>query len=253
MQLLPQVKEVLGLIEKKRIREKDGRFVVEGEHLALEAGENIDYILYSSELPAVKILKAKGIPAYKVSKRDFELLTSVETPQGILAVARKPEHLIGDVLSASDPLIVYCIGIQDPGNLGTIIRSADAAAASAVLLSKGTVELYNQKVIRSTMGSLFHLPVIEFGEAEKGVKELKARGIKLIAADLSGKSNYWQAKLSGPVAILIGNEGAGLPPEILSMCDEVVKIPMPGKSESLNAAMSATLILYEALRQRTYG
>jgi len=253
MQLLPQVREALGLLEKKKTREKEGRFVVEGERLVLEAEQYIDYVLYSMELPAVKTLRNKGLPAYKVSKKEFELLTSVETPQGILAVARKPDHSLKKILSVSDPLLIGCIKIQDPGNLGTIIRSADAAGATAVLLSKGTVELYNQKVVRSTMGSLFHLPVVEFGEAIIGLKELKSKGIKLVAADLSGKKNYWQADLSGPTAILIGNEAAGLSGDILKICDETVKIPMPGKAESLNAAMSATLVMYEALRQRTNG
>jgi len=249
MQLIPQAREVLNLLEKKKAREKEKRFVVEGEHLVYEAAENIIYVLYSAELPAVAWAKKKGIPAYKVSKKVFELLTSVETPQGVLAVVEKPEYSLKDILAKTDPLIILCIGIQDPGNLGTIIRSADAVSAAGVLLSKGTVDLYNQKVIRSTMGSLFHLPVVEAGEVKEIIKEFKDKGIKLVAADAEGK-NYWQSVLSGPSAILIGNEGAGLPDEILKQCDETVKIPMPGKAESLNAAMAASLIMYEALRQR---
>jgi len=249
MQLIPQAREALNLLEKKKAREKEKRFVVEGEHLVYEAAEDIIYVLYSAELPAAAWAKKKGIPAYKVSKKVFELLTSVETPQGVLAVVKKPEYSLNDVLANANPLIVLCVGIQDPGNLGTIIRSADAVSAAGVLLSKGTVDLYNQKVIRSTMGSLFHLPVVEAGEVKEIIKEFKDKGIKLVAADAEGK-NYWQSVLSGPSAILIGNEGAGLPDEILKQCDETVKIPMPGKAESLNAAMAASLIMYEALRQR---
>ncbi len=211
---------------------------------------NIVYLLYSAELPAVKWAKEKGISAYKISKKAFELLTSVETPQGVLAVVRKPKYFLGDILKSRNPLLVVCAGIQDPGNLGTIIRSADAAGASGILLSKGTVELYNQKVIRATMGSLFHVPILEIQETEKELKEIKARGIKLIAADSSGKKDHWASDFSGPTAVLIGNEGTGLPDEILKLCDEVVRVPMPGKAESLNAAMAASIILYEALRQR---
>ena len=249
MQLIPQARKVLNLLEKKKAREKEKRFVVEGERLVYEAAENIVYILYSAELPAVGWARKKGILAYKISKKVFELLTSVETPQGVVAVVKKPEYSIKNVLAKSNPLLILCVGIQDPGNLGTIIRSADAVSASGVLLSRGTVELYNQKVIRSTMGSLFHLPVVEIGKAEETMIDLKKRGIRLIAADLKGE-NYWESKLTGACAILIGNEGAGLPDEILKLCDETVKIPMPGRAESLNAAMAASLIMYEALRQR---
>jgi len=249
MQLIPQAREVLSLLEKKKARERENKFVVEGEHLVYEAAEHIDYIVHSAVLSVVSWAKKKGIPIYKVSKKVFEFITSVETPQGVLAVVKKPEYSLKDILARTNPLIILCAGIQDPGNLGTIIRSADAVSASGVLLSAGTAGLYNQKVIRSTMGSLFHVPVVEAGGVEEIIKELKSRGIKLVAADAKGK-NYWQSELTGPVAIVIGNEGAGLPDEILRLCDETVNIPMPGKAESLNAAMAATLILYEALRQR---
>jgi len=250
MELIPEARLALSLLEKRKTREKEGKFVVEGEKLIYEAGENLLYLLYERKLPVVAWAEGKGIPAYKVSKKVFALITSVETPQGVLAVVKKLEVGLKDALKGPDPLIIGCIEIQDPGNLGTIIRSADAAGAAGVLLSKGTVDLYNQKVIRSSMGSIFHLPIIEMGEAEEEAKKLKVKGLKLIAADPAGRKEYWAADYRGAAAILIGNEGAGLSNSVLKICDEVVNIPMPGKAESLNAAMAASIILYEALRQR---
>jgi TrmH family RNA methyltransferase len=250
MQLIPEARLALSLLEKRKVREKEGKFVVEGERLIREAQDRIHYLIYCEKLPIVGWAEGKGIPAYKVSRKVFELLTSVETPQGALAVVRKPEYPLKDVFRTRNPLVVYCIEIQDPGNLGAIIRSADAVGAAGVLLSKGTVDLYNQKVVRSTMGSLFHLPVLEAGTVEEGIKILKDQGIKLLATDPGSKKDYWEADFKGPTAVLVGNEGAGLAGSILNECDEVIKIPMPGKAESLNAALATSIILYEALRQR---
>jgi TrmH family RNA methyltransferase len=248
MQLISQVKEALSLIEKKKTRRKEGKFVVEGEHLVIEAGPDIEFILYSADMQAVRAASGRGIQCYRISKKVFSLLTSVETPQGVLAVVKKKEYTVRDILDRAG-IIVLCVGVQDPGNLGTIIRGADAAGAAGVMLSRGTADLYNQKVIRSTMGSLFHLPVLKIDDLEETVRSFKRSKIKVVGADVSGK-DYWRSDLSGPAALLIGNEGAGLPENVLKICDEVVKIPMPGKAESLNAAVSATVIMYEAVRQK---
>jgi len=250
MRLIPEARLALSLLEKRKVREKEGKFVVEGERLIKEAQDQIRFLIYCERLPIVNWAERQNIPVYKVSRKIFELLTSVETPQGVLAVVLKPEYHLRDVFKTRDPLLVYCAEIQDPGNLGAIIRSADAVGAAGVLLSKGTVDLYNQKVIRSTMGSLFHLPVVEAGRVEEGIKVLKDRGIRLMATDPESKKDYWEADFKGPTAILVGNEGAGLAGSILNECDEVIRIPMPGKAESLNAALATSIILYEALRQR---
>ena len=248
MQLIPQVREALGLLEKKKIRDKAGKFVVEGEHLVLEALKDAEYVIYSAESPAVRAAASSRISSFKVSRKLFSLLTSVETPQGVLAVVKKREWNLEDVIRSAGT-IIFCAGIQDPGNLGTVIRSADAVGAAGVIVSRGTVDPFNQKTIRSTMGSLFHLPLVQIDDEEESIRALKKRGIKVIGADMSGK-DYWGAELSGPVTVLIGNEGAGLQDKVLAACDEVVKIPMPGRAESLNAAMSASLIMYETLRQK---
>ncbi len=147
---------VQNLLEKRRARHKEHRFVVEGPHLVEEAGELIDFIIYSERLPILEKLKQNGVDCCKVSREQFADISEVETPQGILAVVKEKRFELRDVLNG---LVVFCIGVQDPGNLGTIIRTADAVGASGVILSRGTVDLYNSKVIRSTMGSLFHLPI----------------------------------------------------------------------------------------------
>ena len=135
-------------------------------------------------------------------------------------------------------------------NLGTIIRTADAVAASGIILSKGTVDSYNSKVLRSSMGSIFHLPVVEVEKTEEAILKLKAEGIKVIATDLRAEMEHFEADYRRPLAILVGNEDRGLPENLLELADERVKIPMPGKAESLNAAMATSIILYEVLRQR---
>jgi TrmH family RNA methyltransferase len=243
------LKLVRNLLEKRSARRKEGRFVVEGPHLVEEAGDKVECAVFCEYLPIVKKLEEKGVPTYKVSHQQFEELSGVETPQGVLAVVREFEYQFRDVLKADKTLIVFCVGVQDPGNLGTIIRSADAFGASGVILSKGTVDLYNPKVVRSTMGSLFHLPIITVEDDQETIEHLKQKGVKIIATAVDAKRVVSTADLKGPVAVLVGNEGAGLPGEIVKLADEVVKIPMPGKAESLNVGVSTAILLYEILRQ----
>ena len=148
------------------------------------------------------------------------------------------------------PLLVVLENIQDPGNMGTIIRTAEGAGATGIIMSKETVDIYNPKTIRSTMGSLFRMPFVYVDDICGTVRELSNRGIRTYAAHLSGENEYYNEDYAGGTAVLIGNEGNGLTEEITSKADRLVKIPMAGKLESLNAAVSAAIILYEAARQR---
>ncbi|PIS28408.1 hypothetical protein COT42_08225 [Candidatus Saganbacteria bacterium CG08_land_8_20_14_0_20_45_16] len=239
---------VKNLLEKRRSRKKEGLFVVEGQHLVEEAAANIKFVLYAENLPLIKELESKNTQCFKVSKKEFSEISEVETPQWILAVVKMREYTLADL--KTDGTIVFCHEVQDPGNLGTIIRTADAAGASGVILSKGTVDLYNSKTIRATMGSLFHLPIIEVDDVLETLAQLKKKGIKTVATSLSATKNYFEVDYKGGVAIMLGNEGAGLPAEIVKLCDEAVKIPILGKAESLNVAVSASIMLYEAIRQR---
>lgn len=247
------LKLVRNLLEKRSARRKEGRFVVEGPHLVEEAGDKVECLVFCESLPIVKALADKGVPCYKISRQQFEELSEVEAPQGVLAVAREFEYQFRDLLKTDKTLIVYCLGVQDPGNLGTIIRSADAFGASGVILSKGTVDLYNPKVVRSTMGSLFHLPIIITEDEVETIGHLKKKNVKMIATVVDAKKDVQAADLKGPVAILVGNEGAGLPETAIKLADELVKIPMPGLAESLNVGIASTVVLYEIIRQRGTG
>ncbi len=242
---------VMTLLEKRKAMRQAERFVVEGPHLVEEAAGQIDFVVYAERSPLLPMLEDRGIDCFKVSKKEFAEVSEVETPQWILAVVKQQKFELKDLLKVKNPLIVCCVEVQDPGNLGTIIRTADAVGADGVILSRGTVDLYNGKVIRSTMGSLFHLPIVEADDLVDTIETLKKKNVRIVAADTEGQVDYFQADYREPVAIVVGNEGAGLNKGVIDLSDQTVKIPMPGKAESLNVGISTAVMLYEALRQRT--
>lgn len=239
-----KLKLVKNLLEKRSARRKEGLFVIEGSRLIEEAGERVKFFFYCENLPFIKKLEGYGSVGYKITRKELEEISGVETTQGIIGVVKQSEAKLPD-----SGVFVYCLGVQDPGNLGTIIRSADAFGASGVILSKGTVDLYNPKVVRATMGSIFHLPIVTAEDDQKTIEQLKRKNVKIIATDISAGKSCFEVNLQGSLAVLVGNEGVGLPKEFVSLADEAVKIPMSGKAESLNVAMSTTVILYEILRQ----
>lgn len=206
-------------------------------------------VIYTKEYPVLEKAKKLKIPCRKVTEKQYKKLSDVVTPQGIMAyVAVGTDRDLSLLYDRS--LIIACIDIQDPGNMGTIIRTADAANVSGIIVSSGSVDLYNPKTVRSTAGSIFHVPVVHSNDIPRDITALKNRGFKIIAADTAGIEDFWQTDLTEKAVILIGNEGAGLSKEILGISDAVVRVPIPGKAESLNAAVCASVIIYEALRQR---
>ena len=247
----PKLKLVKNLLEKRSARRKEGKFVVEGPHLLEEAGDKVNFIVYCEKLPIVKKLEEEGVPSIKLSPEQFAELSGVEAPQGVLGVVRQLGCQFRDVMRGDKTLIVFCLGVQDPGNLGTIIRSADAFGASGVILSKGTVDHYNPKTVRATMGSLFHLPIVTTEDEKETIEHLKQKNVKIVATTVSATKNCSEADLAKSLAILVGNEGAGLDPEIVALADEDVNIPMVGQAESLNVGISTAVLLYEALRQKS--
>jgi TrmH family RNA methyltransferase len=249
IEMKDKLKLVKNLQEKRNYRRKEGLFVVEGPHLVEEAGERVKFFFYYENLPIVAQLEEQGSIGYKLSRKQFEEISQVETPQGILAVVRGLECSLTDLLKGKETRIVFCVGVQDPGNLGTIIRSADALGASGVILSKGTVDLYNPKVIRATQGSIFHLPIALAEDDLETIGKLKRENVKIIGTAASGPTNVFAADLSGPVAILVGNEGTGLPAEIMGRSDVLARVPIAGKAESLNVGIAAAILLYEIMRQ----
>ena len=179
----------------------------------------------------------------------FDHTVATETPQGVAALVKARSFALDDVLRSSHPLVVVLSGIQDPGNLGTMLRSAEAFGASGVLLGEGTVSQFNSKAVRASAGSVFRVPVVavKVGEA---IPHMRQAGLQLVATSSHGGTPADQANLAGPLAFFIGNEGSGLTQKLLSQMDETVAVPHPGQVESLNAAVAASVLLYEAARQR---
>ena len=254
----PKVKYFNSLRSNKP-RKTSGKFLVEGLHLVSEAIQAglLDRVIYSEKIletsegkSLIGKMISSGIPNEEANWHVIRHLSDVETPQGIIASVKPKAVDIGILFESSDPLIVVACGIQDPGNLGTIIRTADAAGCSGIILTRGTVNPYNDKVIRASSGSIFHLNIVKIDDIIEVVSALKRRGIKVISTVVGAEKEYYSVDYNGPVAVMIGSESKGLPAEIERQTDISVSIPMIGKAESLNAAVSCAIILYEALRQR---
>jgi TrmH family RNA methyltransferase len=182
----------------------------------------------------------------------FASAVATESPQGVAALVRFKPYEIGPVLAQPDPLLLVAAGVQDPGNVGTMIRSAEAFGATAVLLGDGTVSQFNPKVVRASAGSLFRLPVIRI-ELTSMVATLRARSAKLLATSSHKGTELTDTDLRGPVAVFIGSEGAGLPRSVTQQIDETIVIRHSERVESLNAGIAASIVLYEASRQRRRG
>lgn len=195
-----------------------------------------------------------GIEVEYVTEQVLHAMADTVTPQGLVAVVRQAPSSLRDILASGPRLIAICQEVRDPGNLGTIIRAADAAGADAVVLTGRTVDPYNPKVVRSTTGSLFHLPVAVGGELEDVVARVQAAGLEVVAADVKGDDLLdarAEGALSGPTAWLFGNEARGLEDSALSLVDRVLRLPIYGRAESLNLATAASVCLYEtAFAQR---
>ncbi|NEW09816.1 RNA methyltransferase [Paenibacillus sp. SYP-B3998] len=251
-----RVKEWAQLLER-RGREKQGKYLIEGFHLveeALRAEAPVETIVYSLEkgLPdGLSALAPETMEWIGVSQAVLEKCSDTQTPQGIMAVVAKPSLDLDELLSGEYDLAVVLDGVQDPGNLGTIIRSADAVGANAVVLGRGTVDLYNPKTIRSTMGSMYHLPIVEADLLEL-LPRARKRGVRLVTTSLQAQCSCYDTDLRQPTWLILGNEAKGVSPEVAAQSDVQVIIPMQGKAESLNVAMAATVLLFEASRQRLF-
>lgn len=256
----PRVKEWAKLLERK-YRDREGKFLLEGVHLvkeALDAEWPLEVVVFdegSGVLDAFEEYldgEQKDGPSWiPVSPEIIIKCSETGTPQPIFAVAMKRSPVKEFLFTAEFGGIVAVIdGVQDPGNVGTIVRSAAASGASAVILGKGTVDLYNPKTIRSTMGALFHVPVLE-ADLSVLLPEARAEGIALVGTSLqAAQSCYDYDFRRGNVWLVFGNEGSGVSDRVAALVDANVIIPMSGRAESLNVAMAATVLLFEAQRQR---
>ncbi len=247
---------------RRRFRQREGRFVIEGPRLigeAITSGLPLTSVFVAPELfdgDAWRGLMATlpaGVPTYEVAAGVFRQLAATDAPQGILAVAEMRSWTWEDCCRpvAGPPLVVLVDGLQDPGNVGTIIRAAEALRASGVILGGGSADPYNPKAVRATMGAIFRLPVAHDADLPAIVTLLRARGIKVLVAAPRAETAIYDVDWRVPAAVVFGNEGVGVSPEVASLADGVASIPMPGRAESLNAGMAAGIVLYEALRQRS--
>jgi TrmH family RNA methyltransferase len=243
-------------LKKRAFRERDRRFLAEGAQAvreAVEAGaaEIVFHVPQPGGDPHPDVARAAtvGIRSQAVSESVMSHLTSTVTPQGILAVARFVDVPLEEL--PSRPLLVPVLcAVRDPGNAGTVLRSADAAGADAVVFSDQSVDVYNTKTVRASAGSLFHLPLVRGATVEASVAVLRERGLQVLAADADGETSVYDTDLSRPTAMLFGNEAWGLPEEMSALADATVRVPIRGKAESLNLAAAAALILFESARQR---
>ena len=245
-----QMKLVQQLIKKAKARKESGLFVVEGMKMFREAPqERIEKVYASSSF--LKEAENQSVILDKV----FKNLSDTVTPQGILFLIKRVETPIKEILKTKDekaPFLMILEDLQDPGNMGTILRTAEGAGVTGIILSKNCVDLYNPKVIRSTMGSIYRMPVMQADLLEI-LPVLKENKIQTYAAHLKGKNWYHEEDYTEGTAFFIGNEGNGLSDELSDSADCLIKIPMEGKVESLNAAMAAGILMYETARQRRTG
>lgn len=249
-------------LHQRKSREKEGLFLAEGVRLcemAAESSWKIRFALVTDQLLSTERGRTLADRLSSITEvclateKIFLKAAATEQPQGILLVVEQQKNSLQDLQAAENPLYVVLDGVQDPGNVGTIIRTADAAGASAVLCTKGTADVFSDKVVRSTMGSLFHLPIISGVKPDEVIGFAKKCGCQLLvtALDESAKPLY-ERSLAQSVMLVFGNEGNGVSPELLK-AGEKTYIPMVGGAESLNVGVSAAVALFEALRQRKYS
>ena len=233
------IKEIKSLSEKK-YRDRTNTFIADGLRFVSEIPESmkVEKMIFSDGFAAKNDISRymKRCECYVVSDRLFKEISETENPQGIMAVCQKINFDAEEM--------------NDPGNLGTVIRTAYAAGADGIVLSKGSVDLYNPKVLRSTMGAVFKIPIIQNADLEYITSVMKSKNINVYAAHLKGNTYHYDLDLKGGCAFMLGNEARGLSDKAAKMCDRLVKIPMPGGAESLNASVAAAVLIYEAVRQR---
>ncbi|WP_424447890.1 TrmH family RNA methyltransferase [Microbacterium arborescens] len=256
----PRVRAVAKLT-KRSARQETGLFLLEGPQAAREAlayrpDTLVEIFATPSALERHPELRASaddaGLDILFASEAVLAAMADTVTPQGIVAVARQSPTSVRDIFASGPRLVAICEEVRDPGNLGTIIRAADAAGADAIVLTGRTVDPYNPKVVRSTTGSLFHLPVAVGVELETAIERAHEAGMRVVAADVKGQEFLdHRATLAEPTAWLFGNEARGLDDEALDRADLALRLPIYGAAESLNLATAASVCLYEtAFAQR---
>jgi TrmH family RNA methyltransferase len=252
-----------GRLKKRAYRDEDRRFLVEGAQAVFEGlrepGAIVSLFTDDELVPAAVRARADGVETHHVNDDVIRALTSTVTPQGLVGVAPYRDVALADLLTSpaagraegpAEGCVPVLHEIRDPGNAGTILRSADAAGAAGVVFSDLSVDVYNPKTVRASAGSIFHLPVTRNVPTPEAVDGLRARGFRVMALTADGDHDLYRTDLSAPIAFVFGNEAQGLPAEIVELADVAVRVPQSGRAESLNLAAAATVCLFEWQRRR---
>jgi TrmH family RNA methyltransferase len=253
-----QIKQLTKLKTKKE-RDKQGRFLIEGLRLCEEAANSgwpIESVLYTTSfeekprgMNLLKKLNQSNAVLIQVKSQTISKLSDTVTAQGIVCVAKVKRFPVKDLWERKMKLIVALDGIRDPGNVGTLIRTADAFDVDGMILSGDSVELFNPKLVRSTMGAIFRIGIFEEVDLEKILLKLKERKFRIVGTDVKGGKNLDKFTPAGKICLLIGSEAKGLNEKLFQLSDEVIHIPTRGRSESLNVAVAGGILLYEIKRK----
>jgi TrmH family RNA methyltransferase len=251
----PQIKNIALLQKKAKARKEQGLFIVEGIKMYEEAKASgllikayMSESFYQEREDLSELIE--GLEYEVITDSVFNLITDTMTPQGIMGIVKTPVYTLDQILTKDEVFLLLLEDIRDPGNLGTIIRTAEGAGVSGIILNRSCADILQPKVVRSTMGSIYRVPYYEAQDFTGLLTNLKIGGFKLYAAHLSGLSYDAKGSFLGKCGLLIGNEAGGLSEEVVDLADNLIRIPMAGKVESLNAAIAAAILMYEAARQR---
>ena len=251
-----RVRRIRRLLHQRPARRAEAAFVVEGVNVvgaALEAGADLEGLYVAPEADeacpglVARAVRA-GVPVHRLASGVLERVADTVTPQPVVAVARRHPSSLTDLAGAD--LLVVGVDVRDPGNGGTLLRSAEAAGAQGVVFCRGSVDVTNPKAVRASAGALFHVPVVEGDDPQEVLRVLGDLGLMRIGAVVRGGERPDRVDLTRPLALVFGNEAHGLPDPVAAQLDRVVTIPMPGRAESLNLGMAASILLYETRRQR---
>lgn len=255
------IKRLRALADPKH-RKKEQAYLIEGVKMVEEALRDKAGVTLVAASPSlvqhhgkgvIKLAESCSIDILWISDKLLDTVSESKTPQPVMALAAMKEHAEQELFDHGSKLIVVCHKLQDPGNLGTIIRIVEAVGAAGIALSPHTVDPYSAKALRASMGSIFRLPVVRIADITRFVKLAKQKGYQCVASVVTGEKTHFDIDLKKPTVIILGQEGAGLPQEIMEDVDLRVRIPMSDSIDSLNVAISSAVVLYEAMRQRMQG
>jgi len=243
-----------------RNRQKEGVFLIEGVRMIEEAAERAKCIRKLIVTPhastddrvsaIIDSVEANGVKVMWVADRVMDYICETRTNQGVMALVDMIDFDVRDLDDGQLPVVALCHMLQDPGNIGTIIRVAEAAGLGGIVTTPGTVDIYTPKALRATMGSIFRLPHVRMDSMEESVEHFRSKGYQIAAAMVSAKQPYYELDYSNPARVMLGQEGSGVPMEAGELSDVQISIPMATMMDSLNVASAASVILYEAVRQK---